>query len=186
MLRAQAAEQAHEPRGETLGVADEAVAAEEVLRLRRAHQHHVVVGIDEMFGQVRDVPDQSVDGIGVEGGQRVFAAAEDDAVVHNHHVVHPLREMLAQHCAQIRVLPVRDDEDLAHERRETQDRGHAPADFAHRSVAAGAAHFFVGQRVAAGIAGPARRQDGITSVHPGQHDVDRFHGGRIRDVREGA
>ena len=175
----QGAEQPDEPGRAPAAVRNNLAVAEEVFRLHGAHEHQVVVEVDKVLGEVGNVPDKGVDGIGIEHRQILFPAPENHLVVHRDHVAHALRKMLFQHISQSRVLPVGDDEYLAYPRRITQDGSHAVAQLPYLLVSGGASRFVVGSFASCCEGGSAGREDRIASVHPGNNCVYREGRGHI-------
>ena len=167
------AEQPFEPGRAPAAVAHHLAIAEEVFRLHGAHEHQVVVEVDEVLREVGNVPDKSVDGIGIEDGQILIPASENHLMVNSHNISNPLREMLFQHIAQSRVLTVGDDKHLAYPGRVTQDGSHAVAQLPYLLVSGWASRFVVCSFAACREGGSAGREDRIASVHPGNNCVYR-------------
>ena len=172
-------EQPHEPGRAPAAVRNHLAVTKEVFRLHGAHEHKVVVEVDEVLREVGNVPDESVDGIGIEHRKILFPAPENYLMVNSHDIAHALRKMLFQHIAQSRILAVGDDENLADPRRITQDGSYAVAQLPDLLVSGGASRFVIGSFAACCEGGSAGREDRIASVHPGNNCVYREGRGHI-------
>ena len=148
-----------------------AIRTEEILRPDGRSQHEIVVEIKNMLAHLRDIPEHSLYGVGIEHRQGLLIALKYDAMIYDFYLGTLSREILLYERTKLGILAVRHNEYLPYERSKAEYGSHTVLDLPDTLVTGCTGDIVVAGSHRSHVFTALSLQGRIVTIHPGKQGI---------------